>query len=131
MKLLDNIGQYVGYYDEGELKSFMKATAKKLGKHIVYYVMIMVTLIGDSKVPNKAKLTFMAAIGYLLLPTDLVADILPFIGFTDDIAFLTYVISSATDYITPDIKDEAKVKLKKWLSIDMEDADIIEEESDS
>ncbi len=109
----------------------MKATARKLGKYIAYYVMIMVTLIGDPTVPNKAKLTFMAAIGYLILPTDLVADILPFIGFTDDIAFLTYVISSATDYITPGIKDEARVKLKKWLSIDIEDADIIEEESDS
>jgi uncharacterized membrane protein YkvA (DUF1232 family) len=131
MKFLNNISQYVGYYDEGELKSFMKATARKLGKYIAYYVMIMVTLIGDPTVPNKAKLTFMAAIGYLILPTDLVADILPFIGFTDDIAFLTYVISSATDYITPGIKDEARVKLKKWLSIDIEDADIIEEESDS
>ncbi len=127
MKFLDNINQYASKYDELELKPFLKETAKMLGKHIVLYVMIIYTLISDSKVPVKIKLVFTAAIGYLLLPTDFVADFLPIIGFTDDIAFLTYVVTKASDYITPEVTEQAKSKMKNWLNMEIEDAEIVEE----
>ena len=131
MKFLENINQFASKYDELELKPFLKASAKKLGKHIVLYAMIAYTIISDTKVPVKVKLVFMAAIGYLLLPTDLVSDFLPYIGFTDDIAFLSYVISQASDYITPEVTQEAKSKMKSWLNMEIEDSEITEEDPES
>lgn len=130
MKFLDNINQYASKYDELELKPFLKASAKKLGKHIVLYAMIIFTLISDSKVPVKVKLVFTAAIGYLILPADLITDFLPYIGFTDDIAFLSYVISQASDYITPEVTQEAKAKMKNWLNMEIEEVDVEDENPD-
>ncbi len=62
----------------------------------------------------------------MILPTDLVADLIPAIGFTDDIAFLTYAISNAQEYITPEVRNRAKEKLGQWISDDAEDADIVD-----
>lgn len=99
---------------------------KKAGKEIVLYAMIIYTMLRDSNIPVKVKVVLTAALGYLILPADLVSDMLPIIGFADDIAFLTYVISSASEYITPEIKEKAKDKLGKWYNA--EDAEIIDDE---
>ena len=127
MKLLKDIQQYVKYYDELQLTNKLKFVGKKIGSKVVFYVIIMAMLIADTKIPIKVRIVFMAALGYLILPTDLVADLLPVIGFTDDIAFLTYAVSSAKEYITPEVKDRAKDKLGQWLKEEAEDAEIIDE----
>ncbi len=124
MGITKNIKQYIDHYDESELFSMLKVAGKKLGSQVVLYVLILFTLIGDSKIPVKVRFVFMAAIGYLILPTDLIADILPVIGFTDDIAFLTYVISNATEYITPEIKEQARGKMGKWIKTDSKEKEI-------
>jgi len=129
MKLIKNIQQYIEHYNESDLKRFLVVFGKKIGKEVVLYAMIVYTLLRDSQVPTKVKVVLMAALGYLILPADLISDFLPVIGFTDDVAFLTYVISSAGEYITPEIKEEAKKKMGKWINIDVEDAEILEEDA--
>lgn len=53
----------------------------------------------------------MAALGYLILPADLISDFIPGLGFTDDAAFIAYAISNATIYITAEIKEKALKRL--------------------
>ncbi|MBT3173635.1 MAG: DUF1232 domain-containing protein [Lentimicrobiaceae bacterium] len=128
MRLFDNIHQYIKHYDESELKSFLRSYGKKLGNTVMLYALIVLTLIGDYRVPLKLRILLTASVGYLILPTDLISDFLPVIGFTDDIAFLTYVITSANDYITPEVKEEAKGKMSRWLKIDYDDVEIIDDQ---
>lgn len=130
MKLVKNIKQYVGLYNESDLKKVIVLFGKKLGAQVVLYALIMFTLIKDSEVPLKVKMVFMAALGYLILPTDLIADILPVIGFTDDIAFLTYVVTSASEYITPEVKENAKAMMGKWIDFEAEEAEILGEDEE-
>jgi len=123
MKFLENLGQYIKYYDDLELKDKLKFVGKKIGAKVVFYALIMAVLISDTKIPLKVRLVFMAALGYLILPADLIADLLPVIGFTDDIAFLTYAVSNAREYITPEVKDKAREKLEKWIDVEAEEID--------
>lgn len=126
MKLLSNIQRYIKYYDEIQLFDKLKVVGKKIGSQIVYSVLIMVILLSDSKIPIKVRIIIMAALGYLILPTDLVADMIPALGFTDDIAFLTYAISNAHEYITPEIRNRAKEKLGHWVNYEAEEAEIVD-----
>lgn len=123
MKGIRNFQQYIEYFDELQLSEKIKVVGKTIGAKVVTYVLIMVILISDKKIPLKVRLVFMAALGYLILPTDLIADLLPAIGFTDDIAFLSYAISNAREYITPDVKEKANKKLGQWLHDNAEDAE--------
>ena len=54
-----------------------------------------------------------AALGYFILPTDLLADIIPVLGFTDDIAFLSFAVSTVSSFLTPEIKKKAMQKLSR------------------
>ena len=128
MKTLDNILQYLEYYDELALIDKLRVFGKKIGSKVLMYVLIMVVLISDKKIPLKVRLVFMAALGYLILPTDLIADLLPVIGFTDDVAFLSYAISNAREYITPEVTSKAKDKLEKWIPNEVEEAEVVDDE---
>ncbi len=129
MNIIENIKKYINYYDESKDKSklidLLKVVGRKIGSQIVLYVVIMHILISDSKTPVKVKATMIAALGYLILPADLVSDVLPVIGFTDDIAFLSYVITSTSEYITPEVRNLAKMKMAVWLNNKEKDANPI------
>ena len=111
MKPEKKLLRYVKYFDEGKLFKKLKRISGIVSINLLYYILILFYLTSDSNIPIKIRIIFIAALGYLILPTDLVSDFIPGLGFTDDIAFITYAISSATNYITPEIQDKALNKL--------------------
>jgi len=108
MKPIKKFNDYIKNYSESDLHQKLKKTSGSLSKQLLYYVLVLYFLIADKNIPAKVRMVFIAALGYFILPTDLVTDFLPVNGFTDDIAFLTYAISNATEYITPEILEKAK-----------------------
>ena len=69
--------------------------------------------------PVKHKAYIIGALGYFILPIDLIPDgILPVIGFTDDIAVMTLVISMIKDSITPEIKARANDRVVEIMGTD-------------
>jgi len=58
----------------------------------------------------------MAALGYLVMPADLVSDFIPALGFTDDVAFLTYAFNQTSRYMDESIRKKAVEKLQKWMA---------------
>ena len=57
----------------------------------------------------------MAALSYLLMPADLIPDILPVAGFTDDLVALTAMMGIWNNHITPDIRRRARRRLDQWF----------------
>ena len=55
------------------------------------------------------------ALAYLVLPTDAIPDVLPAVGFTDDFTVIAAALATVSYYITPEIKEQARVKLVKWF----------------
>ena len=55
----------------------------------------------DSNTPFRAKAILFAALGYFILPTDTIPDVIFGLGFTDDIAVLTAAIAAVRAHITP------------------------------
>lgn len=126
MKPIKKINNYIKHYSESDLHHKLKKTSGSLSKQLLYYVLVLYYLIADKNIPTKVRMVFIAALGYFILPTDLITDFLPVIGFTDDIAFLTYAISNATEYITPEILEMAKSKQSSIVG----DAEIIADDVD-
>ncbi len=71
----------------------------------------------DQATPPQVRLTMMAALTYLLLPTDLIPDFLPVAGFSDDLVALTAVIGLYGKHITPDIRQRAQRRLNRWFPL--------------
>ncbi len=61
--------------------------------------MLRETLSGRYRLKNKTVLTLAAALLYFLIPTDALFDAVPFLGYVDDAAVLTYVLQTIADEV--------------------------------
>ncbi|UHS57785.1 MULTISPECIES: YkvA family protein [Agrobacterium] len=66
----------------------------------------------DPKTPFRAKGVLFAALGYFIMPMDVVPDVFAVIGFTDDIAVLTAALAMVRAHITMDHYDAADAALE-------------------
>jgi len=67
----------------------MPETAGCSGPRAAY---ILYALLRGSSTPLWAKTTIIGALGYLVCPIDAIPDIIPGVGFTDDLAVMTLVV---------------------------------------
>tara|TARA_Y100001968_G_C19367193_1_gene723161 strand:- start:635 stop:1000 length:366 start_codon:yes stop_codon:yes gene_type:complete len=99
--------------DEGILKNVLL----RAGRTIALPALQAFEMIIDTKTPAQARVSMIAALTYLLMPIDLVPDLIPVAGFSDDLVALTAVMSLWSNHITPEIKQRARQKLDRWLPL--------------
>jgi uncharacterized membrane protein YkvA (DUF1232 family) len=58
-----------------------------------------------------AKTVIIGALGYLICPIDAIPDIIPGVGFTDDLAVMTLVVSQLYTYMNDDIRKKVETML--------------------
>ena len=91
-------------------KGFMSKCKKVGGKLGTKGLESAATLFVALKSPNMSrsnKLVIAGALGYFILPIDLVADLLPVVGLSDDLFVITMALSKVYLAITDDMKQEA------------------------
>ena len=110
-----NIEQYQKHYSESGLFNKIGTVCKKAGMKAIYYVLLLYYVLIDENTPLKHKGMIIGALGYFILPVDLIPDLLPGIGFADDIAALTACLKTIHDNITPSVKKKAMQKLTDWF----------------
>ena len=99
--------------DEGLLKKILLTA----GRAIAQPALEAFEMVIDPLTPPQARLTMLAALTYLIMPLDLIPDLIPVAGFSDDLVALTAVISLWSRHITPEIRYRANQKLDKWLPL--------------
>lgn len=112
---LDNAPEYERHYDEDRFWHKLKQVAASVGSKLLYPALLLHYLLQDKKVPIKAKTMIIGALGYLILPTDMIPDFIPALGFTDDLTALMVVLRAVNRYITPEIKARAEKQADKLI----------------
>ena len=69
----------------------------------------------DKQTPRHVQATLLGALAYFILPFDIIPDMLPVLGFTDDAAVLATAIRLVAAHITPDHRDAARAALQRGL----------------
>ena len=67
----------------------------------------------DRETPAHVKAALVGALAYFVLPADLIPDVLPVIGYTDDAAMLAAAIKLVASHITPDHREAARRTLMR------------------
>jgi len=102
-------------YNEAKFWTKLKSVSIKMGSKLVYYSLLLFYGLQDSEVPTKAKLTIAGALGYLILPVDLIPDIIPVVGVADDLAIIVYALYQVSSHISEKTKIKAYTKVKGWF----------------
>ncbi|MBR1569697.1 MAG: DUF1232 domain-containing protein [Bacteroidales bacterium] len=111
----EDLPVYQGEYSEDKLWKKVGKIARKAGIKLIYYVLLLFYVLKDPKTPARYRMVIMGALGYFILPADIIPDLLPFAGMADDWAALIAAVSFVASAITPEIKEQAKAKLREWF----------------
>ena len=65
----------------------------------------------DVRTPKSARLLLSCAIGYALMPFDLIPDFIPIIGHLDDAIIVPSLIYFALKIVPPHVVDECRAKV--------------------
>ena len=124
MKAPKNLEKYIPNYDVEKFWKKLRRTFKRLGAKAVYYALILYYAMQDPQISKKDKGIILGALGYFLLPFDFMPDFIPGVGYTDDIAALTFAIYKVWKCITPLVKSQAEAKVYEWFG-DVDQSDLI------
>ena len=111
----EELTKYQSHYSESDFWLKLGTLAKKAGVKLTYYALTLYYTLTDPGTPTKYKAVIAGALGYMILPMDLIPDFLPFAGLADDWAALIAAVAYVASAITPDIKARARVKLHQWF----------------
>lgn len=119
--------KYEKYFSTDGFWSKLKKGTKKAGSKVVYTGLLLFYAVESPKTPLRAKVQIYGALGYLILPLDIVPDLLPIVGYVDDLSALGLALASVAKNIDDDVKLKAKGKLRDLLGDDvMKSKDIID-----
>lgn len=114
-KVPQNIENYQSEYSESGLWSKVKSVAKKAGIKTIYMVLLLHYVLKSPNVSIEDKAKIYGALGYFILPIDLIPDYIPIVGYSDDVAALAYALHAVWKNVTPEIKQQAQQKLRSWF----------------
>jgi len=114
-EITDKIRKFGGYFSENNLLDKLRKVAKTAGATVIYPVLLLVDLLKSSDVPFEQKTIIVGALGYFILPLDIIPDAIPVSGYADDAAALLAVLKAASSAVTPQMQREAKGQLHQWL----------------
>ena len=88
---------------ESEVREKLWRTAKRAARQVPFMDEVVAAYYCalDRQTPLRAKGILLAALGYFILPTDTIPDIILGLGFTDDVAVLTAAITAVRAHMTP------------------------------
>ncbi|MBO1518096.1 YkvA family protein [Oceanisphaera pacifica] len=95
----------------------VRHSLKTAGIEIIRKCLLLYYTAQKPETPLWAKTVVYSALAYFTLPIDAIPDLLPGIGYTDDLLVLTAAITSISLYVDEEIKELTEKKIKIWFNV--------------
>ncbi|MCR3921908.1 MAG: YkvA family protein, partial [Firmicutes bacterium] len=120
--------EFSSHFSEDRFWEKIKKFCIKAGLKVVYTALLLYYTLQDPRVPVKAKAIIAGALGYFILPVDVIPDLLPMVGFTDDYGVLFAALATVAMHITPESKAKAKAKVNDFFGTTVDEDELMEVE---
>ena len=110
MRSPKDIEKYQEHYSELKFAGKLAKVAKSAGRKMVYAALLLYYVLKSPSVKKGDKTTIIGALGYFILPLDILPDFIPMVGFTDDLSAILLALHAVWKNITPEIKAMAAAK---------------------
>jgi uncharacterized membrane protein YkvA (DUF1232 family) len=113
-----DIEVYQKHYSDDDFWSKVGRVLKKAGGKVIYCAILLYCVLKSPSVPEKYKFMIIGALGYFILPVDLIPDFIPVTGYADDLSALIACYKMVKANVTPEIEAEAKRIYKDLFECD-------------
>ena len=81
---------------------------KAIGRNLKYEIKVYQLVLTDERTPKLAKFFLGLAVGYALLPLDIIPDFIPVIGHLDDLVIVPALVLLALKMIPREVVDDCR-----------------------
>jgi len=106
---------YKQFFSKEKLFSLLQSKPSKLGSKLLYTTMLLYFAFRRTETPTWAKNIIVGTLGYLISPIDLLPDLTPVLGYTDDLGMLSFGLVTIASFINQEVKDKASAKITGWF----------------
>ena len=105
--------KYEQHYNDSSFLDKVTKYGKLIGITALYKAVQLWFVLQKPDVPAGTKAVIMGALGYLIAPLDFLPDLLPVLGYTDDIVAITFALIKVQGYIDEEVERKSKKLLAK------------------
>ena len=105
--------KYEQHYNDSSFLDKVTKYGKLIGITAMYKAVQLWFVLQKPDVPAGTKAVIMGALGYLIAPLDFLPDLLPVLGYTDDIVAITFALIKVQGYIDEEVERKSKKLLTK------------------
>ena len=100
--------KYQEEYSEDSFWEKIKGVLKTAGLPLIYKALQLYYVMLKPECPMHIKAAIVGALGYFISPIDLIPDIIPIVGFTDDLGAIVAALMLAQMYVDEEVKRKAR-----------------------
>ena len=110
---LEDVKRYGKHFSELGLQEKIREVARLAGEQILLPVLRLWYVFRADSTPAVRKAYITGALGYFILPIDLIPDALGLFGFSDDLGVVMMITKWVSELITPEIEAQAQATYRK------------------
>lgn len=103
------------WYSGPQLWNTLRKVAAVAGRKTLMSALILFYCLKDKDTPAWAKGVIVGALGYLILPLDLIPDIIPGAGYGDDWGAIVAALAAVAAYIKDEHKAKALAQVERFF----------------
>ena len=105
--------KYEQHFNDSSFLDKVTKYGKLIGITALYKAVQLWFVLQKPDVPARTKAVIMGALGYLIAPLDFLPDLLPVLGYTDDMVAITFALIKVQGYIDEEVERKSKKLLTK------------------
>lgn len=102
------------FSEEGLLQKISRY-GRLIGIEALYKAVQLWYVLQKPEVPAKQKALIMGALGYLISPLDFIPDLVPVLGYSDDLVAIAFALIQVQGYIDDEVRSKAKDLLSRFF----------------
>jgi uncharacterized membrane protein YkvA (DUF1232 family) len=108
-------GRYAPHFSDGAFFEKARRYGRQAGVAVIYAGLLLFYLLKKPDLPWKVRLTIAGALGYFILPFDVLPDFIVGLGFSDDLSVLMGVLACCYVHVDDGVRERARAKVKEWF----------------
>lgn len=102
------MGDHGQHYSQAGLMAKIGSAAGAAGCEVIKAALLLYAVLTEGDSPTWAKTAIIAVLGYFIWPADAIPDFIPMVGFADDSALITALLTKLGSIVTPEVRQKAE-----------------------
>ena len=108
------ISSYGNHYSEQGLGQKIVTLPHSTKTKLLKKVATLYAILTEPDVPAWVKASIIGVFGYFICPVDAIPDVIPGVGFLDDMAVMAFILVELSAYASSSVQNRAEELLVKW-----------------